>query len=119
MDMPPVERRQLRRYLRALECRYGPFADEDAWELARLTTESWWTAKDASTNALLEGAKRKHGRGRRPTLQAIDRRQKRQGLGSGTWMQMRSQLADMAAAVRKPRALADVIRHRRGGGEPA
>jgi hypothetical protein len=110
MEMPPVERRQLRRYLRSLVRRYGPFGDEDAWELARLTTEAWWTAKDASTNALLEEAKRKHGRGRRPTLQAIDRRQKRQGLGSGTWMQMLAHLEERAAPKRRrPAEVAELL----------
>jgi hypothetical protein len=56
--------------------------------------------------ALLEGAKRKHGRGRRPTLQAIDRRQKRQGLGSGTWMQMLAKLDELCSANARPKDFA-------------
>jgi hypothetical protein len=113
MDMPPVERRQLRRYLRSLERRHGPFTDEGAWELARLTTEAWWTAKEASTSALLEGAKRKHGRGRRPDFKAIDRRQKRQGLGSGTWLQMLAKLEELDSPARRPASIAELAAAKR------
>ena len=66
-------------------------------EWARLTAESWWTAREASGAAIREGVKRWRGTGRRPTSQAVDRRLKRQGLGVSTLDAMLRRLEALAS----------------------
>ena len=115
LDMPMAERRQLRRFLASLRRRHGPFTDFLGWEFARLTTETWWTAQAASASALAEGSKRRNGRGRRPTLQALDRRLKRQGLGIGTLMQMLDRLEQLARPTKRATTPADLVAPLRAG----
>lgn len=112
-DLPRAERRALKAFLRSLEARLGPFHDGVTRRYAKLATEAWWTAERASESAVTEGVKRRHGRGRRPSLQALDRRMKRQGLGVGTFDQMIRRLEELAAA-RKPPTLAEVLSQHRG-----
>jgi hypothetical protein len=95
-DRPRDERRPMRSYFRALDARYGPFRDAVVFEHARLTTEAWWAAAYASGVAIVEIGNRQRGRGRRPNHQAIDRRLKRAGLGSGTLDQMLRRLEELA-----------------------
>jgi hypothetical protein len=114
--MPAAERRQLRRFFSSLSRRYGPFADFLSWEFARLATETWWTAQAASSSALTEGSKRRNGKGRRPSLHAIDRRLKRQGLGVGTLMQVLDRLEQLARPSKRVTTPADLVARLRAGG---
>jgi IS4 transposase len=107
------ERRRLRTYLRALVSRCGPPDDATVWEHMILTTEVWWTGREASSSALVEGTKRRHGKGRRPTLQAIDRRLKRQGLGVSALDQMLRRLEELTAAEKSPPTIAELAAKRR------
>jgi hypothetical protein len=94
-DLPKADRGRLRAMFRTLEARFG-LRDRLAAEYARLATEAWGTASQASEAALAEGAKRRHGRGRRPSLQALDRRQKRQALSVGSFDQLVRRLHELA-----------------------
>lgn len=117
-DAPESERHRLRTFLRSTVSRCGPPADEVTWEHMILTTECWWAAREASGSALAEGMKRRHGKGRRPTLQAIDRRLKRQGLGISALDQMVRRLEELTMAKKRPVSPADLVaRLRAGGGE--
>jgi hypothetical protein len=95
-DLPVKDQRQLRAKYRMLRRRYGPFNDVLTKDWARLTVETWWTATAASEAAMAETLKRRDGKGRRPPLQAIDRRLKRQGLGVGTFDSMLHRLEELA-----------------------
>lgn len=57
-----------------------------------LATETWWTARQASGAAVREGARRQFGRGRRPALKELDRRQKRQALAINSLLAYRARL---------------------------
>jgi hypothetical protein len=107
------ERRRLRTYQRALVSRCGPPDDATVWEHMILTTECWWTGREASSSALVEGTKRRHGKGRRPTLQALDRRLKRQGLGVSTLDQMLRRLEELTTADKSPPTIADHLAAKR------
>jgi hypothetical protein len=106
--MQEAERRALLRFYRGLEARFGPF-DQVARQHARLTTEAWWSASQASEAALVESAKRRHGRGRRPTGQAVDRAMRRAGLNVGTFDQMVRRLEELTSSKRD---LATALRER-------
>jgi len=60
--------------------------------------ECWWTARSASGAAVREAVRRQYGRGRRPALRELDRRQKRQALAVGTLGEMRRRLEGQAPA---------------------
>jgi hypothetical protein len=79
-DLVKADRRQLQCYLRALETRYGPFADRVVFGQAVVVAESWWASRVATEAALREADRRRHGRGRRPKAQAVAARLKRRGL---------------------------------------
>lgn len=96
-----ADARMLRAFYRDLEARYGPLIEVVMREHARLTTEAWWTARQASGSALVEAAKREHGRGRRPSLAAVDRRFKRQGLGLETFDQLLRRLEELTKSNRR------------------
>jgi hypothetical protein len=89
--------------------RRGAPADAVVWEHMILTTEVWWTGREASSSAVLEGTKRRHGKGRKPTLQAIDPRLKRQGLGVSTLDQMLRRLEELTASTKSPATPADLV----------
>jgi hypothetical protein len=93
------DRRPLHAFLRSLEARFGPL-DVLTFEYARLASDAWWTAVQASEAALTQTAKRRHGRGRRPTLQELDRRMKRQGLAVGTFDQLVRRVEELAGRKR-------------------
>lgn len=95
-DLPQMERRELKAFLRSLEARCGAFPDRLTRRYAKLATEAWWTAEQASASAVVEGVKRRHGRGRRPSLQAFDRRLKRQGLGVEAFDKLVRRLEELA-----------------------
>src|SRR5262245_36026869 len=114
-NIPPAERHQLRAFLRSTVLRVGPPADEVIWQHMLLLTETWWTAREASASALVEGMKRRHGKGRRPTLQAIDRRLKRQGLGISALDQMVRRLEELTAARKRPATPAELVERLRAG----
>ena len=64
--------------------------------------------------------KRRHGKGRRPTLQAIHRRLKRQGLGVGALDQMLRRLEELTAARQERPTPAELVKRLRtgaGGGQ--
>lgn len=107
-DLPKAERAELRRYFRALKARYGPFRDLVACEDAREATEAWWRARYASGVALVEATKRRRGKGRRPNLQAIDRRFKRAYLAGEERRETVRGLAELAARRPSP-ALAALL----------
>lgn len=116
--LPRPDRITLRRFLAALHSRYGPM-DLLSSEWARLTAELWFTTAQASEAALAEGAKRRHGKGRRPTAQDVDRRLKRQGLGVTTLDSMLRRLEELARPLKRPVKAADLVaqqRARAGGG---
>lgn len=60
--------------------------------------EAGWTARDASESAIAEAVKRRQGRGRRPSRQALDRRLKRQGLGVELFDRLMQRLEALAGA---------------------
>ena len=101
-DLPRTERRALKAFLGSLETRCGPFGDRLTRRYAKLATEAWWTAEQASASAVIEGVKRKHGRGRRPSLQALDRRLKRQGLSVEAFDKLVARLEALAGERRQP-----------------
>lgn len=110
-DLPAAERRELRACLRALEARYGPFTERLTRRYARLAAEAWWTAEQASEAAVAEGAKRRHGRGRRPSLPSLDRRRKRQALGVEAFDRAVDKLRELA--TREPSdPIAELMRQR-------
>jgi hypothetical protein len=109
--MQEAERRALLRFYRGLEARYGAF-DQVARQHARLTTEAWWNARQASEVALVESAKRRHGRGRRPSGQAVERQMKRAGLNVGTFDQMVRRLEELTSGAK--RDLGRALRERLG-----
>lgn len=94
-DLPAPDRYRLQNFLRSLEARFGQL-DVVGFEYARFATEAWWSASQASEAALTQGARRRHGRGRRPSLQELDRRMKRQGLGFGTFDQLVRRLEELS-----------------------
>ncbi len=96
-DLPRAERHELRAFLRALSARLGPFPDRVSRAYAQLAAETWWTAQGASSAAVKESVKRCHGRGRRPSLQALDRRLKRQGLSVEAFDKLMSRLEGLAS----------------------
>jgi hypothetical protein len=110
-DLPDGPRAELLDYLVALVSRAGAPVDVVALEDLILATEAWWAARQASGAAVREGVRRAYGRGRRPALKELDRRQKRQALAVGTLTKLRARLegptgrgnghpaADMAAAI--------------------
>ena len=114
MDLPKAERRELKDFLRTLEARCGPFRDRVTRGYAKLTTEAWWTAQQASTTAVAEGVKRLHGRGRRPSLQHFDRRLKRQWLGVEGFDKLVRRLEELGGE-RKPLSLAELLSQRKAG----
>lgn len=117
LALPMSERRALRSFLRALQARYGPF-DQLAWRWAILTTETWWTTLQASEAAVAESVKRRSGKGRRPTAQAVDRRLKRQGLGVGSLDAMLRRLEELARPTKRATRPEDIVRELRArGGE--
>jgi hypothetical protein len=91
-DLPAGPRGELDAYLEALMRRSGPPPDVVAVEDLILAAEAWWTARGASGAAVREGVRREYGRGRRPALREMDRRQKRQALAVGTLGELRRRL---------------------------
>jgi len=112
-DLPEPERHALRGYMRALVARYGPVFDAVAWEHAKLTVETWWATRAASSSALHEIVSRAHGKGRRPGLPAVDRRMKRAGLQLGSYADMVDRLEALGGAKRD---LATALRKHAEGG---
>jgi hypothetical protein len=110
-DLPDEPRAELAGYLTALVHRTGGPGDVIAQDDLILAAEAWWTARNASGAAVREAVRREYGRGRRPALREMDRRQKRQALAVGTLGKLRRRLesetgrgpghpaADMAAAI--------------------
>lgn len=103
-DLPWAERRALKAVLRELQARVGPFRDRLTRRYAKLAAEAWWTAEQASGAAVEVGVKRQHGRGRRPSLQAFDRRLKRQGLGVEAFDKLVRRLEELAGRDGDPHA---------------
>jgi hypothetical protein len=95
-DLPEEARAQLEGYLVALARRSGQLEDVVALEDAVLAVEAWWTARAASGAAVRETVRRQYGRGRRPALRELDRRQKRQALAVDTLARMRRGLEESA-----------------------
>jgi hypothetical protein len=112
-DLPREDRGKLRGFAGKLGQRYGPF-DGLGREYAELTVELWWTARQSSRTALVEEGKRRRGKGRRPTLQQLDRRLKRQALAVGTLDQLVRRLEELASPRAGGRSLAAVLGGRRG-----
>jgi hypothetical protein len=116
--VPRAERHELRAFLRALSARLGPFPDRVSRAYAQLTAETWWTTQGASTAAVEESVKRLRGRGRRPSLQALDRRLKRQGLGVEAFDKLMCRLEGLAAGERAREAdLESYLRQRYSAGD--
>jgi hypothetical protein len=107
-DLPQPARLELRAFYRALKARMGVL-DALTLEYARLAAEALWLAKQSSTAALVEGTKRKYGKGRRPNLPALDRRLKRAGLQVGTVDQLVRRLEELAG--KRTRSLATALGH--------
>ena len=101
-------RRQLRGYFRALEIKYGPFADRVVRAQARLTCEAWLQADAASGAAIETTSKRQRGTGRRPSAQQVSRSMKRSAMQLGTYDVALRRLEQMAGAS-KPLDLARAI----------
>ena len=95
-------RRQLRGYFRALEIKYGPFADRVVRAQARLTCEAWLQADAASGAAIETTSKRQRGTGRRPSAQQVGRSMKRSALQVETYQRALDRLEAMAGGARKP-----------------
>jgi hypothetical protein len=105
----------LRRFYRALEAKHGPF-DEVGREYGRLAAEAWWGAVAASGEALGTVTKRRYGKGRRPSVQMLDRRLKRQGLGATTFDALVKRLEELGAGASQ-RTLASALKaHGNGNG---
>jgi hypothetical protein len=117
-DLPKAERHELKADLRALAARLGPFPDWLTRTYAQLAVEAGWTARVASASAIAEDVKRRRGRGRRPSLQALDRRLKRQWLGVEAFDRLVRRLEELAAGNGHGQDLATALAReaRRGEG---
>lgn len=68
-----------RAHWRSLKAKYGPF-DGPTRAYAQAVTAMWWSFAQATMELAELEAKRRTGRGRRPSVQAIERLRKRQGV---------------------------------------
>jgi hypothetical protein len=98
-DHSQPARRQLRAYYRSLEARFGPL-DRVTHASAHAETLMWWAFIRASEAMAKSEKKRDEGRGRRPSLRAIERLMKRQGLAFGSYSQALDKLRELAASRR-------------------
>jgi hypothetical protein len=106
--------RATRAHWRSLKAKYGPF-DGPTRAYAEAVTAMWWSFTQATMDLAELEAKRRQGRGRRPSVQAIERLRKRQGVAFQSYDAALRRLEELAA-TRKTPGLAEVIRQRHGGG---
>jgi hypothetical protein len=94
--------RAYRRAYDALAAEFGPFGSL----LLRLEAgraAAAWVNVEAATRALAAARHaREVGRGRRPSLHALERLARRQGLADASYAQAKDKLRDLASAARKP-----------------
>jgi hypothetical protein len=105
--------RATRAHWRSLKAKYGPF-DGPTRAYAEAVTAMWWSFAQATMElGELEG-KRRNGRGRRPSVQAVERLRKRQGVAFQSYDAALRRLEELAGSRKAP-TIAEVIRQQQGG----
>jgi membrane-bound lytic murein transglycosylase B len=106
-----------RRVYDALESEFGPFTVLQRLEAGRVAV--CYVQLEAATNALVDAQRqRRHGKGRRPNLEQIERLARRQGLADGSYSQALDKLKELTAANRKrqPASGRELLERVRAGG---
>ena len=114
-DAQAARRRKRAHYRRLLD-RFGPLVGI-ARDYAVAETEMWFVFALVSEELAAAQAKRANCRGRRPSVQAVERLRKRQGVAFESWNTALGRLDELARQDRKPRSLADEIRARHNTGD--
>jgi hypothetical protein len=104
--------RAYRRAYDALLLEYGPF-DRPLLRLEAGRVSVAWMNVEIATRALVTARRaRERGRGRRPSVQAVERLAKRQGLADASYSQALDKLRELVQANgRGPRPLAELVEH--------
>jgi hypothetical protein len=104
--------RATRAHFHALKAKLGPF-DAVTRAYAQAATAMWWSFAQATMELGDLEAKRRTGRGRRPSVQAVERLRKRQGVAFQSYDAALKRLEELAVSHRTP-TLAEAIRRRPG-----
>lgn len=86
--------------LEGLKAKYGPF-DSVTRSYAQAATAMWWSFAQATDELRQAEEKRRSGKGRRPSAQAVERLRKRQGVAFNTWDQALTRLEQLASRARR------------------
>ncbi len=90
------EGRTYRRAYDALEAEYGPFSALARLEAGRVAL--LWVQLQAASHGLVEAQRRRRlGKGRRPSIQQVERFARRQGLADGSYAQGLTKLRELVA----------------------
>ena len=91
-----LEGRVYRRAYDALEAEYGPFSALARLEAGRVAL--LWVQLQAASHALMQAQRaRRTGKGRRPSVQQVERFARRQGLADGSYVQGLAKLRELVA----------------------
>ena len=97
-----------RRAFDALSEELGPFSKLQALEASRVAVA--WANFQAASRALAAARHaRMHGKGRRPSGQAIEKLARRQGLANGDYSQALAALRELVGTRRTPAPIADLV----------
>ena len=108
----PARRRKRAHYQQAVN-RFGVLTGLTR-DLAIAETELWWVFTEASQELAHVETKRRHGRGRRPNVAAIEKLRRRQGIAFQSWDAALKRLEELAESGRG-RGLAHVVQQAHRG----